>query len=221
MTQDIPRRHSLYFQLLLLLLLSALASGGVFYILDRIGEDAVYDYYSSSDYSSRKDEMYISCLQEYVSQENLSTSDLSELSRWMDSQKVLSSMQIFKDNILVYDSDYPEDLDIRYENIPKEYYSWNVFYPVQFQDGEAEISISGVYDYQLYNYVLVVEIVFSFGVFLALVLLGIRKKMKYIRKLSKEIEILEGGNLEYSITVSGRDELAALARGLDCMRKSF
>ena len=45
--------------------------------------------------------------------------------------------------------------------------------------------------------------------------------MKYIRKLSKEIEILEGGNLEYKITVNGKDELAALAGGLECMRESF
>lgn len=208
-------------QLFLLLLFSAFVAVGVFYGLDRIGENVVYDYYSSSDYSSKKDERYIAGLQEYISQKNLSTSDISELSKWMESQKVLSSMLVFKDDILVYDSDYPEEKDLRYEKISRDYYSWNVFYPVQFLDGEADISISGVYDYQLYNCLTVLEMVISFGVFVFLVLIGIRRKMKYIRKLSREIEILEGGNLEYSITVSGKDELAALARGLECMRKSF
>lgn len=127
-----------------------LAAVGVFYGVDRIGEEMVYDYYVSSDYSERKDELYVSRLQEYVSQEKLSTSDVLALSKWMDKEKVLSSMLVFKDDILVYDSDYPEELNIRNEKIPKNYYRWNAFYSVQFSDGEAEISLSGVYDYQLY-----------------------------------------------------------------------
>lgn len=221
MTQGIPRRNSLYVQFLLLMLFSFLVASGVFYGLDLIGENVVSSYYSSSDYSERKDKMYISSLQEYISKKDISTSDLSALSKWMDEQKVLSSMLIFKDDILVYDSDYPEELDIRNEKIPRDYYRWNEFYPVQFSDGEAEISISGVYDYQLYNYLVLGELAVAAVIFVVLVLLGIRKKMNYIRKLGREIEILEGGDLDYAITVSGRDELTALAQGLECMRESF
>ena len=39
--------------------------------------------------------------------------------------------------------------------------------------------------------------------------------------LHDEIEILEGGSLDYPITVKGKDELSELAEGLDCMRVSF
>ena len=56
-----------------------------------------------------------------------------------------------------------------------------------------------------------------FGLFLTIVMLGIRRKIRYIRSLSREIKILEGGGLEYPITVSGRDELAELAQGLDAL----
>ena len=45
--------------------------------------------------------------------------------------------------------------------------------------------------------------------------------MKYIRTLSAEIGILEGGNLDYRITVTGSDEMAVLAKGLDSMRESI
>jgi signal transduction histidine kinase len=45
--------------------------------------------------------------------------------------------------------------------------------------------------------------------------------MRYIRRLSNEIHILEGGDLDYEITVRGNDELAALAQGLDDMRRAF
>ena len=45
--------------------------------------------------------------------------------------------------------------------------------------------------------------------------------MDYILQLSKEIQILEGGSLEYAITVKGKDELSKLAEGIENMRKSF
>lgn len=48
-----------------------LAAVGVFYGADWIGEEMVYEYYVNSDYSERKDELYVSRLQEYVSQEKI------------------------------------------------------------------------------------------------------------------------------------------------------
>lgn len=50
---------------------------------------------------------------------------------------------------------------------------------------------------------------------------GIRKKIEYILKLRDEVEILEGGSLDYEITIEGSDELASLAGGLDSMRASL
>ena len=87
-----------------------------------------------------------------------------------------------------------------------------------YKDG---IIILGAYGYQFYNYVFIANLFVSFAVFLCLVLLGIRKKMHYISRLSEDIEILEGGSLDYAVTVKGRDELAVLAAGIDSMRRSF
>ena len=78
-----------------------------------------------------------------------------------------------------------------------------------------------MYSYQYYTYAMIAELLLAFALFLLIVMLGIRRTMDYIRRLCDEIEILEGGNLEYEITVSGKDELATLARSLDNMRKSF
>ena len=68
---------------------------------------------------------------------------------------------------------------------------------------------------------MIAEMILSFFLFLVLVLLGIRRKMDYIRTLCNEIQILEGGSLEHKITVKGKDELSELAEGLDSMRLSF
>ena len=49
----------------------------------------------------------------------------------------------------------------------------------------------------------------------------INKKISYIGTLENEIKILEGGDLNYNITIDGNDELAFLAESINEMRKSF
>lgn len=49
----------------------------------------------------------------------------------------------------------------------------------------------------------------------------IHKKLNYILRLENELAILEGGNLQYPITIQGNDELTCLAQGIDDMRRSF
>lgn len=49
----------------------------------------------------------------------------------------------------------------------------------------------------------------------------IQKKVAVIKGLEREIRILEGGDLEYTITVQGQDELGELAQGVEDMRKAI
>lgn len=95
------------------------------------------------------------------------------------------------------------------------------YHPVTFADGKAGVGISGMYAYQFYNYALTAELAVCFFLFLAFVILGIRTKIRDILTLSREIEILEGGSLDYEITVKGKDEMGAQAEGLENMRLSF
>lgn len=90
-----------------------------------------------------------------------------------------------------------------------------------FSDGKADVLLYGFYDYQFYNYAFIAELILAFLLLLGITLLGIRKTIRYILRLSQEIKILEGGDLNYPITVSGHDELSRLAQGLDSMRQSF
>ena len=120
----------------------------------------------------------------------------------------------------IFDSDYP-DKDLWEEDIESELYDWETYYDVEFSDGTASVGMIGLYEYQLYNFAFVAQMVASFLIFVFVTLVGIRQKMKYISKLSEEIAILEGGSLDYEITVKGRDELTVLAAGLNNMRISF
>lgn len=219
MTCQTSRRNSIYTQLLRLLIMGAFAAVILFSALDFAGEYLVSIYLEKTDYIEKKNLQYIHKLQKYVDQEGISTRDTEKLNDWVKKQQLLF-IQIYKDEIQVFDSEYPEQ-EIWEEEITAGNYSWENYYMVDFTDGTAEVSITGAYTYQLYNYMVIGELTLSFVFFLVFVLLGIRRKIAYIRKLSDEIELLEGGSLEYKITVKGKDELAALAEGLDSMRLSF
>lgn len=219
MIQVTNKTDSLYIQLLKLLIFSAAMAFLVFTGLNYTGNYLIDQYFYTSEYLEKKDQAYVNKLQEYIDRHALSSRDTDQLYDWVKQQKMVS-IRIYKENLLIFDSKYP-DQELWEEDISMDEHEWENYYSVIFPDGTAWISILGMYTYQFYNYAMTVELLLAFSLFLTVVLLGIRKKMEYIRILCREIELLEGGSLDYGITVKGKDELAALAEGLDHMRMSF
>lgn len=215
----VSRKDSIYFQLLRLLIISGVIVILFFTIVNNVGERIIENYYYSSRYEEKKDKEYLDKLQTYINKNDITTQDTAELKKWVKNQKIII-LQVYLNNKKVFDSDYP-DKQLWEENIEADEYDWETYYSVEFADGIARVGIAGMYEYQLYNFAFVAELLISFLLFIIFVLLGIRQKMKYISKLSDEIAILEGGSLDYEITVKGKDELTVLAQGLDSMRLSF
>lgn len=211
------RKSSIYRQLGTLLVFSAIISAIFFVALNAVGEYAIRYFVMNTDYMEREDSKKINHLQTYITENQVSANDSEKLTKWVKKQSVVT-VQIYRNGYIIYDSQYPEaELDETADNR----YNWRPFYTLSFADGSAEVVLYGFYDYQFYNYALIGELVLAFLMFLGIVMLGIRRTIHYIRKLSQEIKILEGGELGYPITVKGRDELAQLAEGLDSMRQSF
>lgn len=219
MTQSMNKRNSIYFQLLRQLVLSAVISFLFFTGLDYAVGTLIARYFENPFYVKQQNEKYIEKLQKYADRENLSMRNGKALNQWVKKQNILY-VQIYQDGLLIFDSEYPEE-KIWEEELPMREYELDYHAAVNFADGTGEVGIIGSYAYQYYSYALTGELLLSFGLFLVLVLYGIRRKMDYILQLRDEIEILEGGSLEYPITIKGKDELAALAGGLDSMRQSF
>ena len=213
------KKNSIYIQLLRLLSVSAVISVIVFLSLNYAGEKALDRYYYNFDYEDKMNEKYVGKFQQYISEHDITSRDADKINHWMRKQKILS-ISIYKDGIQVFDSAYPNQ-ELWEEEVAIADYEWEVYYSVTFADGEAILSIMGVYAYQLYNYAQIAELLISFALYLLLVLGGIRRKIEYIMLLKDEIEILEGGSLDYKITVKGKDELSALAEGLENMRLSI
>jgi signal transduction histidine kinase len=219
LTRSANKIHSIYFQLVLLLTVSAVTAGIVFLALETAGVWLIDNYYDTPEYNEKKNRFYIEKMQQYIDEEQISYEDRTKLNAWVKEQQVIS-VRVYKNNTLMFNSDYQEQ-EPETDGIYANENDLLTYYPVEFADGTAMVGIIGWYVYQLYNYEQITALVASFLLFLVLTLLGIRRKMAYIARLSMEIGILEGGSLDYKITVTGQDELSRLAQGLDNMRRSF
>ncbi len=58
-------------------------------------------------------------------------------------------------------------------------------------------------------------------VFIVLLFALIHRKIRYVNQLEQDLKVLGGGNLEYPITIKGRDELTSLAIGIESLKNGI
>lgn len=211
--------HSLYFKLAGLLLAAVAVSGLFFVVINYAGEQMITKIFSDSSHIEKLSEAYIQDLQDYIDETKAASNDSEKLTEWVRKQKIVS-IQVYKDEILTYDSNYP-DAAVEDAEAEGAYYEWEYYYTAEFADGTADVFLYGFFSYPLYSYAMTAEILLAVILLVAIVILGIRRPVKYIGRLKDEGEILGNGNLDYQVTVQGRDELALLAQGLDNMRMAL
>lgn len=211
--------HSLYFKLAGLLLAAVAVSGLFFVVINYAGEQMITKIFSDSSHIEKLSEAYIQDLQDYIDETKAASNDSEKLTEWVRKRKIVS-IQVYKDEILTYDSNYP-DAAVEDAEAEGAYYDWEYYYTAEFADGTADVFLYGFFSYPLYSYAMTAEILLAVILLVAIVILGIRRPVKYIGRLKDECEILGNGNLDYQVTVQGRDELALLAQGLDNMRMAL
>lgn len=213
------KKRTIYAELTMLLLIAACISAAAFSVMDIAGEYFITQYLDVTDYAEKIEQKQAEDLQEYVTEHEISSSDIEEVEEWAKSQGN-TTLQVFQNGLIIYDSYYPEDVGT-WEITDESYYEREGSYKIQLEDGPVYVSIYGFHVYRFYEYAFLMELLLSSLLFIAIVLGGIQRKIRYIRKLHEEIKVLEGGALDYKITIEGNDELAELAGGLDVMRQSL
>ena len=211
--------HSLYFKLAGLLLAAVAVSGLFFVVINYAGEQIITKVFSDSSHIEKLSEAYIQDLQDYIDETKAASNDSEKLTEWVRKRKIVS-IQVYKDEILTYDSNYP-DAAVEDAEAEGAYYDWEYYYTAEFADGTADVFLYGFFSYPLYSYAMTAEILLAVILLVAIVILGIRKPVRYIGRLKAECEILGSGDLDYQVTVQGKDELSLLARGLDNMRMAL
>lgn len=213
------RGTSLYLEWFLLLFLAGILSVLFFVVSRFVIEQQIDRYHENRNIVQTYNEKYISKLQNYITNQRISSDELQKLDEWIRRNRQIY-IQIKKDDKWIYFSDFGLD-DVQPEDYDISPYLSDRYYDIELSDGTVQVLIMGMYSYNAYTIALVADIIASCILFIVLTMFGIRRKIRYVNQLSRDIEILEGGNLEYEILVQGNDEITNLANGLNAMRVSF
>lgn len=213
-------------------LLSAAIAGAIGYVIFYFATDYVEQLFDDQDINKTWQVKYLEDLQEYVDQNAITSDNLDKLANWTEDNPYVY-LSVYQNRQIVFNSDYAyaESLTDSYtveENIietaeeESEVSEMEYLYRLVLADGiVARVDIF-CYDYWKYNYyVWGVAVIVAVLLFVAILTRLIHKKIRYINEMTKELQILEGGNLEYPITIKGNDEIANLARGIEQMRISI
>ncbi|MFP5201734.1 MULTISPECIES: HAMP domain-containing sensor histidine kinase [Bacillus] len=214
------RKYTLAKKLALLILAASIVSGIVFLTLQKITDELIDGYLSSDEYYEQESAKYIQKFSRYVSENELSSMDRKAFGEWVKRENYIN-LTIFKDQVLQYDSIYSAADESAYGKERMTQYAEHHSYPVQFSDGKGRVMVDGFYSSRYHDLAFTLELLGTTLIFLLIVLLGIRKSLRYLQTIHQEIHILEGGELDYEMTVKGHDELAMIAKSIEDLRKAF
>lgn len=188
----------------------------------------------TDEFNSRQEKACAARLQNYITEESVSMADGAALDHWVNQEKDVI-LYLYQGQNLLYSSidrfeiavpsqeagTEPAEFDVAMDDVLPNYDDTIPMYPILFSDGSAQAVLSCFFQFRFYSLADGAAGVIAFSLFVLLLLLLIRRKSRYIRLLENELKILEGGDLNYEITIRGNDELAFLAQGIDAMRRAI
>ena len=190
-----------------------------FLLIQLIGDKLINSIYSKRKQIVENNKYYINDLQNFINENEISSDNINKLEDWVnDNKQIYITIKKSGEWIFFSDNVVQEQKEEYYE-MSKWPGSANC--TVELADGPSQVLIVGLYSYKAYAVLLICDIIASVVIFLSIFMMLLRKKVMYVEQLCNDIKILEGGNLDYRINVSGQDELAGLAVSLNDMRASF
>lgn len=227
--------YSLKTKMLLFILIGAVASLGIYFSVRFISNTVVDSYYNSEEAKSERQEIYLRDLQHYVTENGISSSDTAELLQWVRKNRYIYLLIYKDDELLFSEGGYGENLPITTPGFnveggitvtypEKEEILQNAkesgHQPLEMSDGVLGATFADFSEYFYYDMANIVSIVVAF-LFLAVILtLYLSDITGRLSGLSDDVMVVSQGDMSHSISVEGKDELAALSRNVENMRKS-
>ncbi|WP_434750806.1 HAMP domain-containing sensor histidine kinase [Paenibacillus amylolyticus] len=214
------RKFTLTKKLALIILLAATVSGLIFVTMQKVSNGLIDRYLNSDEYYKSESAQSIAKFSQFVKTNNLSSTDRKAFGEWVKKENYIM-LTIYKDQVLQYDSNYSVEDESGYGVERETLYAQKHSFSVMFSDGEGRVTVDGFFSSRYYDITFTLELLGSTLIFLLIVLLGIRRSLAYLRTIHEEIHILEGGELNYEMTIRGHDELAMIAESIEELRKAF
>ncbi len=155
-------------------------------------------------------------LKDYIDERSVTKKNINQLNVWCSRGEHVY-LTLYVDDKLIYESadvvNWEED---RYRLETEDSLSE---YPLILSDGVSARAFLYYYSGDAYYYwSIVISSILAFVVFSLCFISFVHHKLKYIKQLKEELDILAGGDLNHPIKVIGQDELGELAFGINQMR---
>lgn len=205
------------------------------YVSYNLGVTYIDSYFDDQEVSRKMQLQYLEDLKQFIHENDVRVDNISKIQDWVADNSYVY-LSIYRNQKIIYNSDSIYDdasiddtseSEVEYSDqdgnaLEQEEDSPEYLYPIVLKDSNVVNVDIFCYDYWKYNYfILGMALVFATLVFAYVLTMLIHRKIRYINEISKELQILEGGNLEYPITIKGKDEIANLACGIEQMRISI
>lgn len=205
-------------QFVLIALAALLAAGCVFFAVVYAGRGFVDAKIKNPQYIERIVEKKVGEFQGYVTGEDVASNDVEAIKHWVNKENNVV-LSVYVDGKMVFDS-----MAFHQDNLTKDImppWRHRNLYTITFADQTADIELFVLIGLKEMSVIMYIAIAASIITFALIYISFIRRKIRYITDLEKEVNILESGDLSYKVTVKGNDELTYLARSIDNMRLSI
>lgn len=221
MKKRLVRPYGLKARFLITLVVAGIFCIFVFFGLYFLSEAIITRFFRNSPFETIQIAKQEEHLQNYINRRRISSQNLWKLKRWEKHQPLIL-MEIYDGDDCIYSSFYENKKDVEglYEgsHLPEERKN---AVSVQLMDKNVTAFLYTDFSYQYYLLGTVIAFCLSMALFIFLFLRYNGILLQYIITLTEEVQILEGGNLDYQVTVQGNDEITDLARSMNRMKESF
>ena len=192
---------------------------------------AVTEAYSGTIYEDKTEEV-LKDLDQFIEKHKVTEQNIALLVAWVQRQRdVYVTFYRDIDPILgpymapdspetdSWEDDEAENLD---EIDSAELYPASNYHDVMLYDGTViKVDLEVYLDVDNLYWVDIAEYGSGAIVFILLLFALIHRKIRYVNQLEQDLKVLGGGNLEYPITIKGRDELTSLAIGIESLKNGI
>ncbi|WP_460644023.1 HAMP domain-containing sensor histidine kinase [Lacrimispora brassicae] len=212
---------SLRYKQIFVLIIGAVVSFGMYFAAQVFGDYLVSRNHMNEDAAWKRLTNYQNSFENYINKYHVSVKNVRSISKWVKNHKYVY-VTIFNGNEIIYEFGFWNDAYASYEtsgSIGES--SKQAIRDIHFSDGTYSVSIIDSSEIKWYNLVSYVSWgVFFLFLFVILIFYNHRIIARIIL-LSKEVSLIEKGDLEQPIFYKGNDEIALLAKNADNMRNSI
>lgn len=174
------------------------------------------NYYENPDFRRSYFQSQCRDLQDFVDENQISVNNMNLIKKWEKEQPIIL-LEIYKEEHCIYSSihDVPISSMI-FNELENEH-----MMVLSLADCQVDVFLYSDLMYQFGTVATAISFLLAVTLFIMLFFYNIKKLIQYICQLNNEIQILEGGNLEYNVTEKGNDEITDLARSMNRMRATL